>query len=179
MALRTLLFSTTLAASLAPCVPGPCRAGSNDEAPAAPGTPSIDRAPAASFDLASYRGQVVYLDFWASWCAPCKHSFPWLKEMDAKHATQGLVILAVDVDRDPKAAAAFLADMKPGFRILDDPGGALATAYKLEAMPSSFLYDRKGSLRGTHLGFKTSDRDEIEKEILELLREAPPDSSSP
>jgi thiol-disulfide isomerase/thioredoxin len=123
------------------------------------------------FDPATHHGNVVVLDFWASWCAPCKRSFPWLSEMQKRYAAQGLEILAVDVDRDPKAAASFLASAAPTFRILSDPEGNLASAYKLQAMPTTFVFDREGKQRASHIGFRESDREKLEAELVELLAE--------
>jgi thiol-disulfide isomerase/thioredoxin len=151
-------------------------AGANAPADQGASPPASIAGPAAAdslgrFDLSAHAGQVVVLDFWASWCAPCKHSFPWLQEMHERYASRGLAIVAVDVDKNPKAAATFLKEMQPSFRIVQDPEGKLAETYRLEAMPTSFLYGRDGKLRDTHLGFRPDDRAKLEAKILALLDE--------
>src|ERR1700678_2968999 len=94
---------------------------------------------AASLDLASFRGRVVYLDFWASWCGPCKQSFPWMETMKRTYAGQGLEVIAVDLDGDRADADRFLAQFHPTFDVRFDPEGELAEAYKVQGMPSSVL----------------------------------------
>lgn len=146
---------------------------------ALPGEAGSMTTPAAadSFDLRGYHGKVVYLDFWASWCAPCRHSFPWMRSMQERYGPQGFQVVAVDLDRDPKAAAAFLTKYGPPFPIINDPGGKMAVAYDIEAMPTSIVYDRLGKPRAVHLGFRESDTEKIEAEIRELLAESFPDST--
>jgi cytochrome c biogenesis protein CcmG/thiol:disulfide interchange protein DsbE len=157
-------------------------AAKTDEAKSQTGNPPAggdQAAPADSsgFDLAAYRGKVVYLDFWASWCKPCKQSFPWMTAIQRRFAREGFEVVAVDLDRDPKAASAFLEKNHPAFRILHDPEGKMAEAHKIKAMPTSILYDRQGKQRSVHLGFKSSDTEPRESEIASLLAESPPDST--
>ncbi|NLG77765.1 MAG: TlpA family protein disulfide reductase [Xanthomonadaceae bacterium] len=131
-------------------------------------------APAANaqgLDLSPYRGKIVLVDFWASWCTPCRHSFPWLDSMQKRYENQGLVVLGVNVDRERAAAERFLRDVPVQFEILYDPQGVLATKYELLGMPSSFVFGPDGKLLITHVGFKTSERDEREREIARLLNE--------
>jgi thiol-disulfide isomerase/thioredoxin len=145
----------------------------------APPTPAAVRAPGdtTGFDLLAYRGKVVYLDFWASWCAPCKQSFPWMRAMQERFASRGFEVVAVNLDRDPRAAREFLEKNAVPFRIIYDPQGDLARAYKVEAMPSSYLYDRAGRQRATHQGFKESERPALETQVFDLLAESAPDST--
>lgn len=119
--------------------------------------------------LADLQGKVVYLDFWASWCAPCRKSFPWMQQMEAKYADQGLKILAVNVDHSPEDAQRFLDRVPADFLIAYDHKGTLASAVKLKAMPSSFLLDKDGNILKTHLGFKQSLMQDYEKEIRTAL----------
>lgn len=135
------------------------------------------RADSSAFDLSAYQGKVVYLDFWASWCAPCKRSFPWMRQMQERHGREGFEVVAVDLDRDRKAAAEFLARSEVTFRIIRDPKGRMAEAYRIETMPSSFIYDRAGRQRAAHLGFRESDEDALEAQITSLLTESLPDST--
>jgi cytochrome c biogenesis protein CcmG/thiol:disulfide interchange protein DsbE len=111
------------------------------------------RAEPAAFDLEQYQGKVVYLDFWASWCKPCRQSFPWMDAMQKKYATQGLVVVAVDVDEVPAEGEAFLKLLPAGFTVVHDPKGELAARYQLIGMPSSFLIGRDGKVIEAHKGF--------------------------
>lgn len=124
---------------------------------------------ADAFDLQRYRGKVVLLDFWASWCAPCRHSVPWLNELQVKYADQGLVIIGVNVDRERAAADRFLAEAPARFQIVYDPAGALAQQYKVPGMPSSYVFDAEGRLVATHIGFRNSQREEREAELRKHL----------
>jgi len=128
--------------------------------------PQVDK-----LDLAGYRGKVVVLDFWASWCVPCRRSFPWLNEMHDRYAKEGLVIIGVNVDEDRRDAEAFLADYPPQFNIHYDPGGALAEVFDVQGMPSSFILDRNGQLADRHLGFKVKRQDEYEAAIVAALKQ--------
>lgn len=120
-------------------------------------------------DLKKLRGQVVYLDFWASWCTPCKKSFPWMNEMHNKYKKDGLKIVAVNLDKKRDVIDTFLKKMPAEFTIAYDPGGNLAKAYKLVGMPSSYLIDRNGNLHETHVGFRKKDKQKLENKIQGLL----------
>jgi cytochrome c biogenesis protein CcmG/thiol:disulfide interchange protein DsbE len=124
-------------------------------------------------DVSSFAGKVVYLDFWASWCEPCRKSFPWMNAMFDRYSGDGLVILAVNVDSDRERALAFLDDARPDFPIAWDEGKRVASAYDLEGMPSTFVFDREGTLRISHVGFRDRDRDTLEESIRELLAAVP------
>lgn len=121
-------------------------------------------------DLAKLRGKVVYLDFWASWCKPCKKSFPWMNEMKAIYQDQGLEVVAVNLDKDKKLADAFLQENKVNFIIAFDQSGDTATAYKLQGMPSSYLIGRDGKLYASHIGFREEDKSKMEQAIKRLLQ---------
>jgi thiol-disulfide isomerase/thioredoxin len=124
-----------------------------------------------TLDLASYRGKVVLLDFWASWCEPCRHSFPWLSAMQDKYGADGLVVIGVNVDRERSEADRFLASTPARFSLVYDPQGALAAQYNLMGMPSSFLFDADGQLLATHIGFRQSLREQREAELRAALFE--------
>ena len=121
-------------------------------------------------DLRALQGQVVYLDFWASWCKPCLKSFPWMKEMKSTYANQGLEIVAVNLDKDRKLADKFLKKIQVNFPVAFDPDGVTATQYKLLGMPSSFLIGRDGKLHTSHIGFREKDKPKIEAAIRQLLK---------
>jgi thiol-disulfide isomerase/thioredoxin len=124
---------------------------------------------ADTLDLAQYRGKLVLIDFWASWCAPCRYSFPWLNEMQAKYADRGLVVVGVNVDRERADAEHFLRDVPAHFRIVYDPSGTLAAAYDVPGMPTSFVFGADGKLIGKHIGFQQGSRAEREAELQKLL----------
>ncbi len=124
-----------------------------------------------AFDTAQYRGKVVLLDFWASWCAPCKESFPWMQRMAERYADRGLVVVAVNVDRDRSLADRFLRDQQPSFPVLYDPQGDLAEHYRVSGMPASFYIDRDSHVRFMHVGFHAENADAAETELARLLAE--------
>lgn len=126
---------------------------------------------ASPVDLADLKGRVVYLDFWASWCGPCKQSFPWMQSVANAYRGQGLAIVAVNLDRDRADADKFLDQFKPTFDVRFDPLGESAELYKLKGMPVSLLIDRRGVTRFTHIGFTAADAAECEKQLRELLAE--------
>lgn len=117
------------------------------------------------FDLSAYQGKVVMLDFWASWCGPCRKSFPWLNEMQAAKESQGLVVIGVNVDEDPADAEAFLQKYKATFKLEFDPKGLYASHYDIPGMPTSLIFDRNGKLIHTHAGFKLNNIDMYEAAI--------------
>ncbi|QSX28499.1 TlpA family protein disulfide reductase [Shewanella cyperi] len=121
--------------------------------------------------LTQYSGKVVYLDFWASWCGPCRKSFPWMNDLSRRHGDD-LVVLAVNLDPDPADAEAFIQEFKPRFTIGYDPEGKLARRFDLLGMPSSFLFDRQGQLVSTHVGFFTEKARDYEVEIEALVSAA-------
>ena len=123
------------------------------------------------FDLVQQRGKVVYLDFWASWCIPCRKSFPWRNEMSAKYKAQGLEVVAVNLDKEKKLADQFLQKVEAHFTIAFDPAGDSATAYKLRGMPSSYLIGRDGKLYASHIGFREKDKPKLEQAIKPLLKQ--------
>jgi thiol-disulfide isomerase/thioredoxin len=116
------------------------------------------------------RGQTVLIDFWASWCAPCKKSFPVLDDLQKKYAGRGFIILAVNVDEDAAKADQFMHDHPVSFAVVRDASQKLVEAAGVAAMPSSFLVDASGTIRFAHVGFKEeSTPAEYTKEIESLL----------
>jgi thiol-disulfide isomerase/thioredoxin len=128
------------------------------------------RSANATVSLDSLRGKVVMVDFWASWCVPCHQSFPWMAAMQKKYADQGLVIVAVNVDKKREAAAGFLADNPAPFTIVYDPAGKTAAAYHVAGMPTTILVGRDGKILTTHIGFETAKAGAFEALIQEALR---------
>jgi cytochrome c biogenesis protein CcmG, thiol:disulfide interchange protein DsbE len=125
----------------------------------------------AQLDLSAYRGKVVYLDFWASWCTPCRRSFPWLDGLVSEYAKRDLVVIGVNVDQDHALAEQFLNATPANFPIVYDPHGDIATAFKVVGMPSAVLIDRTGHVRFQHVGFSEKRKEEYEAHIQSLLAE--------
>lgn len=128
--------------------------------------PGLSRAD--GLDLDQYRGKVVVVDFWASWCAPCRRSFPWLNEIQSKYRDR-VVVIGVNVDRNQAEAAQFLRDVPATFSMIYDPDGKLAAHYDVPGMPTSFIFDAQGKLVAKHIGFRSSDIAAREQELRELL----------
>jgi cytochrome c biogenesis protein CcmG/thiol:disulfide interchange protein DsbE len=122
-------------------------------------------------DLDSFRGRVVYLDFWASWCAPCRQSFPWMQAMKDAYEHQGLAVVAVNLDRSRDDADAFLAQFHPTFDVRFDPQGKAAERFKVHGMPTSVIIDRHGVVRFTHIGFRPVDEAAYEDQLRGILTE--------
>ena len=128
-------------------------------------------APAAgALDIGQYAGKVVVLDFWASWCAPCRRSFPWLNSMHDKYVDDGLVIVGVNLDMERADAERFLEEYPAAFSIFYDENQELARHYEVVAMPSSYVIGRDGKLAARHMGFKVKQQDEYEALIVEALQ---------
>ena len=121
-------------------------------------------------DLNQYKGKVVYLDFWASWCIPCRKSFPWLNAMQDKYKPDELVIIAVNLDKKKSLATEFLAKYPAKFQIIYDANGILAKKYKIKGMPSSILFGKDGQPKFAHKGFFPSKTESYEKEIMQLVK---------
>jgi thiol-disulfide isomerase/thioredoxin len=122
------------------------------------------------FNLEQYRGKVVLLDFWASWCGPCREAFPWLNAMHRKYQSLGLEIIGVNLDEERSLADQFLTKTPADFAIQYDPEGDLAKRYKLQGMPASYLIDRDGKLLVKHIGFFQSEAAQRELEIKQALK---------
>lgn len=141
-------------------------------------TAPADRKPAPKFvlrdssgkkaKLSKYRGKVVLLDFWATWCTGCKKEIPWFSEFQRKYAKEGLAVVGVSLDQDGwKAVKPFLAEHDIPYRMLlgDD---SIAHSYGIEGMPDTFLIDRQGRLAAAYIA-GIVDRDDIDANIKEVL----------
>ena len=121
------------------------------------------------------RGQVILLDFWASWCGPCKSSFPVMEELQKKYADRGLTIVAVSVDEKQENMQRFLKSACVSFTVVRDAQQKLVTAADVPTMPTSFLIDRSGTIRFVHAGFdREQTPKQCAKEIEQLLQEPKP-----
>lgn len=119
--------------------------------------------------LAAYKGKTVYLDFWASWCGPCKQSFPWMNDMHKRYGANGLRIVGVNLDQKSDEAKAFLAANPALFDVAFDPEGKTPKAYGIKGMPTSVLIGADGKVLMVHQGFKDENRDELEKQIKQAV----------
>lgn len=119
--------------------------------------------------LQAQKGKVVYIDFWSSWCIPCRKSFPWMNKLQRKYQQQGLTILSINLDHDRKLADEFLIENPALFPVIYDPKGLIARKYKLRGMPSSFIINRTGQIVSAHVGFNKQKSLAYEQEIIQLL----------
>ncbi|HEX3633303.1 MAG TPA: TlpA disulfide reductase family protein [Casimicrobiaceae bacterium] len=140
-------------------------AGIGDPAPAF----ALRDARGDTLSLERLRGQVVYVDFWASWCGPCRRSFPWMNEMHSRYGGRGLAIVAINVDSNPADAARFLERNPAQFAVAYDQAGATPLAYAVRAMPSSYLIDSHGTVVEVELGFRDERKGALEQRIQALL----------
>lgn len=125
--------------------------------------------PDGSVQLAQFKGKLVYIDFWASWCGPCRQSFPWMNEMQSRYGSQGLQIVGINVDARNDDARSFLAANPARFAIAYDPAGAAPRSYGIKGMPSSVLVGPDGKVLYEHSGFRPADRAALEGRIQAAL----------
>jgi peroxiredoxin len=118
---------------------------------------------------AGLRGKVVIVDFWATWCAPCKEELPVLQRLYAKYGKDGLVVVGVSVDKDVANVREFVKTMKLSFPIAHDPEHAATKRFGPPKMPSSYIVDRSGAVRFVHEGFHAKDAKALEAEVKQLL----------
>jgi len=126
-----------------------------------------------ALDLTQYKGKVIYIDFWASWCIPCRKSFPWMSSMQ-KTYDKDLIVIGVNVDQEKSLADQFIKETSPNFKIIFDSKGDLANEYQVAAMPSSFIVSREGKIVFKHLGFHTKKTSLYEHEIQQLINQPSP-----
>jgi len=122
--------------------------------------------------LSKYRGQIVYLDFWASWCQPCRKSFGWMNKMQSLYGKEGFKVIAVNLDESRDKADKFLKQIPAEFDVAFDPRGNTAESYKVKAMPSSYIIDKQGKVVHANLGFRGNDEDALEEKIRNLIRQS-------
>ena len=132
---------------------------------------ALKSADGSVVQLATYRGKVVIVDFWASWCVPCKASFPALDSLYREYGPRGLEVLAVNLDERRGDADTFLGAHPHRLMVLFDPEGASPVAFGVKGMPSSFLVDKAGSVRFTHMGYSGNVDQSYRREIAQLLTE--------
>jgi thiol-disulfide isomerase/thioredoxin len=126
---------------------------------------------AGEVSLESLRGKVVYLDFWASWCGPCRISFPQLEQLRNELGSKGFEVLAINVDEVESDAQAFLSEVSVSYLVVRDGEGITPGTYGILGMPTGYLIDRQGIVREIHQGFRKSDGAYLRAAIVELLGE--------
>jgi thiol-disulfide isomerase/thioredoxin len=159
-ALRTLLvgaFLATPALAVAPAGPAPKF--------------QLTSMAGGAINLDQYKGQVVMLNFWASWCGPCREEMPILEKLHAKYKPMGFTMIGVNVEPDSAEAAKWLKATPVTFPILFDTKSEVSKLYAVQSMPSTVIIDRKGNLRWLHRGYKAGDENEYLNQIRALVRE--------
>jgi peroxiredoxin len=121
--------------------------------------------------LSQYKGQVVMVNFWATWCGPCQQEMPLLDQMYKKFKPAGFTLIGVNVDKDAPPVKDLLARKPVSFPVLLDPTNGVSKAYHLDEMPSSVIIDRNGTIRYVHRGYKPGDENEYQDRIRQLIRE--------
>lgn len=121
--------------------------------------------------LEDYRGQVVMLNFWASWCGPCRTEMPLMDDIYQEYKDLGFTVLAVNVDEDSTDAKRFLDAVPVSYPILYDNTSTVTAAYGVDAMPTTVMIDRDGNARFVHRGYKPGYEDEYEQQVRQLVRE--------
>jgi thiol-disulfide isomerase/thioredoxin len=131
----------------------------------------LDSMAGKPVSLEQYKGQVVMINFWASWCGPCRQEMPLLEKLYAKYKPMGFTLLGVNVEPDSSLASGFLAKTPVTFPILFDTKSEVSKLYDVAGMPSTVIVDRKGNLRWIHRGYKPGDENEYLNQIRALVRE--------
>jgi len=121
--------------------------------------------------LADLRGEVVMINFWASWCGPCRQEMPLIEDIYKRYKDLGFTVLGVNVDNDSKLADKLLSNISVSFPVLLDSENKLSEIYQVDAMPSTVMVDRNGNMRFLHRGFKPGYETKYEEQIKKLLRE--------
>ena len=159
--LRSLVVSVSLLAT-------PVGAG-DASGPAAPF--SLKARTGQAVALGDLKGQVVLINFWATWCGPCRKEMPLLEKIQKKYAPLGFTMLGVNVEEDTRMMDAFLKDVPVSFPILLDPVNGVSKLYNVSAMPSTVIVDRKGNVRFIHQGYQPGDESKYQDLIRQLIRE--------
>lgn len=124
-----------------------------------------------NISLAEFRGEVVYLTFWASWCTPCRTEMPHLSGLWQQYREQGLQIIGINVDEDPEAARQFAREYGLEFPLVMDTDRAVSKLYRVAGYPSHYVLDRRGKVRFSALGFTDTDAQAVTQEVQTLLAE--------
>ncbi len=132
---------------------------------------TLKSASGENLRLREYRGNVVMINFWASWCGPCRQEMPVLNQLYEKYNTAGLMLFGINVDTDPGVASRMVKKTKVIYPILFDTEKKISELYQLNAMPMTLLVDRDGKIRYVHKGYLSGYEKVYQSEIRELLKE--------
>lgn len=135
------------------------------------GLPTAGHSEPAKLDLNAYRGKVVYVDFWASWCGPCKLSFPYMAGLTRQYNGRDFALVTINLDKSRAQADNFLRQMGTTLPVIYDSGGQVAAQYHVSDMPTAMLIDRSGRVRFVHKGFRPAQTPVYRQHIDQLLSE--------
>lgn len=124
-----------------------------------------------AFDLAKYRGKVVLVDFWASWCGPCKQAFPFMATLPGHYRPGDLVVITINEERQRAAGEAFLHQLQSSLPVIWDSTGSIGKIWGINEMPTTLLFDRKGKMRFRHQGFVAANASEYRDQLDALTKE--------
>jgi peroxiredoxin len=158
----TLLMSLLITHGLSP-------AAGQDSTPAPDFT--LKSRSGENIKLSELRGNVVMVNFWASWCGPCRQEMPLLQQLYERYQGMGFTLLGINVDEQPAAAQKMLKEIPVNFPILYDSSNKVSKQYQVKAMPSTFMVDRDGNIRYLHKGYKAGYEDDYQQQIRALLKE--------
>lgn len=122
-------------------------------------------------DWEAMKGEVIYVDFWASWCPPCVKSFPFMSQLMHEYKDKGLKVIGINLDENLEDAKKFLAKRPVNFSIMVDTSKRCAQDFNVMAMPSTYIIDKRGLVRHIHRGFRTGETEELRGLIEQLLQE--------
>lgn len=132
---------------------------------------SLDSLAGKPVSLSQFKGDVVMVNFWATWCGPCQQEMPLLDQMYRKYKPAGFTLLGINVDKDAPAVKALLERKPVSFTVLMDPTSTVSRSYHVADMPSTVIIDRKGVIRYVHRGYRPGDENEYQDRIRQLIRE--------
>lgn len=169
MTSRRRVFARLAGAALAAAGIGlcPCASavGAGEPAPSF----ALPTAAGETVALDKLKGRVVYVDFWASWCGPCRHSFPWMNEMQQKYGARGFTVIGINVDKRRADAERFLRDTPAAFTIVFDEAGKTPAAFAVKGMPTSYLIDVDGKVVTVESGFRDDQKAPLEERVRALV----------
>jgi len=165
------LFATLTSVLLASCVliaqPGFAAAKLNKTAPDF----TLKMKHGGNFRLSEHRGEVLFINFWASWCGPCRQEMPILDELHQRYQSAGFKVIGITIDEDTSKADAMLKKIPVSFPVLYDAESSVSELFDVDAMPTSVLVDRSGKMRFLHRGYKPGYEEDYRNQIKELIRE--------
>ncbi len=138
---------------------------------AAPNCSLVPVGNGQSFDIETLRGKVLYVDFWASWCPPCAQSFSFMNALGRELSGRGLHVLGINLDEKVDDAKEFLSKHPANFTVAFNADGQCPEDFGVQAMPSTYLVDRNGTIRYVHLGFRRGEADKLRRLVEQLLAE--------